>query len=78
MQTIVTTLLTVKRRSQARVRRAAQDSDRARGLLYLAAVRDDWRGSRSYTSAPPGSVRVACGAGAVRCAPVFARVCSGS
>ena len=43
MQTVGTVLLTVKRCSLVRMRRSAQDSRNVHGLLYLAAVWDDWR-----------------------------------
>jgi hypothetical protein len=43
MQTTGAALLAVRRCSLARVRMPAQDSRSAHGLLYLAAVRDDWR-----------------------------------
>ncbi len=42
-QTSGTALLTAKRCSLARVPMPAQDSHSAYGLLYLAAVRDNWR-----------------------------------
>jgi len=42
-RTFGTVLLTVKRCSLARMRRSAQDSRSVCGLLYLAAVWDDWR-----------------------------------
>jgi hypothetical protein len=43
MQTTGTTLLAAERCSLARVRMPAQDSRSVRGLLYLAAVSDEWR-----------------------------------
>ena len=43
MQTVGTVLLTVKPCSLVRMRRSAQDSRNVHGLLYLAAVWDDWR-----------------------------------
>ena len=43
MQTVGTLLLTVKPCSLVRMRRSAQDNRNAYGLLYLAAVRANWR-----------------------------------
>ena len=43
MQTVGTVLLTVKPCSLVRMGRSAQDSRNVHGLLYLAAVWDDWR-----------------------------------
>jgi len=42
MQTTGTVLVAVKRRSPVRMWMLAQDSRSAHGLLYFAAVRDDW------------------------------------
>jgi hypothetical protein len=42
MQTSGTALLAVERCSLVRVWMAAQDSRSAHGLLYFAAVQDDW------------------------------------
>jgi len=43
MQTVGTVPLAVKRCSLVRMRMSAQDSRNTHGLLYLAAVWDDWR-----------------------------------
>jgi hypothetical protein len=43
MQTSGAALFRVKRCRPMRARRSAQDSHCAYGLLYLTAVRDDWR-----------------------------------
>jgi hypothetical protein len=42
MQTTGTALLVAERRSIGRLRTPAQGSRSVHGLLYLAAVRDDW------------------------------------
>jgi hypothetical protein len=66
MQTIGATLVVVERCSPVRTRMPAHGSRSARTLLYLAAVRDDWRehqpcrvrGPTRFQVCAPGSAQV--------------------